>query len=132
MFLFLINGEGKLIIPSNQNQNIYQSPSKEALNMVQNDDRPLKILNAYENTSAALMKLPSIENGFVYAVKYLDPKISKYLTQSREALSFYYTVQDKRTGIKYSFAIIYIIIVTLLLFLSISIKPGLKKVINGI
>ena len=42
--------------------------------MVQNDDRPLKILNAYENTSAALLKLPSIENGFVYAVKYLDPK----------------------------------------------------------
>tara|TARA_B100000963_G_scaffold361995_1_gene401803 strand:- start:1246 stop:3027 length:1782 start_codon:yes stop_codon:yes gene_type:complete len=119
--LFLINSEGKLLMSSNQKQNIYQPPSKEALNMVQNDDRPLKILNAYENTSAALMKLSVMENSFVYVVKYLDPKISKYLTQSRDALSFYYTVQDKRTGIKYSFAIIYIIIVTLLLFLSISI-----------
>ena len=36
-------------------------------------------------------------------------------------LSFYYTVQEKRTGIKISFAIIYMIVVTLLLFLSISI-----------
>ena len=33
----------------------------------------------------------------------------------------YYTVQEKQTGIKLSFAIIYLIIVTLLLFLSISI-----------
>ena len=89
--------------------------------MVENDNRPLKILNAYENTSAALMRLSNYENTFVYVVKLLDPKISKYLTQSRDALSFYYTVQEKRTGIKISFAIIYMIVVTLLLFLSISI-----------
>ena len=89
--------------------------------MVQNDDRPLKILNAYENTSAALMRLTNYDNTFVYVVKFLDPKISKYLTESKDAISFYYTVQEKRTGIKISFAIIYLIVVTLLLFLSISI-----------
>ena len=89
--------------------------------MVVNDERPLKILNAYKNTSAALMRLANYDNTFIYIIKYLDPKISQYLTESSEALDFYYTVQDKRTGIKFSFAIIYIIIVTLLLFLSISI-----------
>ena len=89
--------------------------------MVQNDDRPLKLLNAYENTSAALMRLTNYNNTFVYVVKFLDPKISKYLTESKDAISFYYTVQEKRTGIKISFAIIYMIVVTLLLFLSISI-----------
>ena len=119
--IFLINSEGKLILSNFTKKNLYQPPSKEALKMVQNDDRPLKILNAYENTSAALMRLTNYDNTFVYVVKFLDPKISKYLTESKDAISFYYTVQEKRTGIKISFAIIYMIVVTLLLFLSISI-----------
>ena len=119
--IFLIDDVGKLLFLNSTKKNLYQSPSKEALKMVENDNRPLKILNAYENTSAALMRLSNYENTFVYVVKLLDPKISKYLTQSSDALSFYYTVQEKRTGIKISFAIIYMIVVTLLLFLSISI-----------
>jgi len=119
--IFLINNEGRLIFLNSTKKNLYQPPSKEALKMVENDNRPLKILNAYENTSAALMRLSNYENTFLYVVKLLDPKISKYLTQSSDALSFYYTVQEKRTGIKISFAIIYMIVVTLLLFLSISI-----------
>jgi len=119
--IFLVNDKGKLILSNFAKKNLYQPPSKEALKMVQNDDRPLKILNAYENTSAALMRLTNYENTFVYVVKFLDPKISKYLTESVDALSFYYTVQEKRSGIKISFAIIYMIVVTLLLFLSISI-----------
>ena len=119
--IFLINNKGRLIFLNSTRKNLYQPPSNKALTMVENDNRPLKILNAYENTSAALMRLSNYENMFVYVVKLLDPKISKYLTQSKDALSFYYTVQEKRTGIKISFAIIYMIIVTLLLFLSISI-----------
>ena len=119
--VFLINSSGNLIISSSANKSMYKPPSNEALKLVQNDNRPLKILDAYQNTSAALMRLTNYTNTFVYVVKYLDPKIAKYLTESREALSFYYTVQEKQTGIKLSFAIIYLIIVTLLLFLSISI-----------
>ena len=119
--VFLINSSGNLIISSSTNKSMYKPPSNEALKLVQNDNRPLKILDAYQNTSAALMRLTNYTDTFVYVVKYLDPKIAKYLTESREALSFYYTVQEKQTGIKLSFAIIYLIIVTLLLFLSISI-----------
>ena len=118
--IFLINNKGKLIFLNSIKKNLYQSPSKEALKMVENDNRPLKILNAYENTSAALMRLSNYENTFVYVVKLLDPKISKYLTQSKN-LKFLLYRPRKRTGIKISFAIIYMIVVTLLLFLSISI-----------
>ena len=119
--IFLIDNSGKLLMSTDRNKSRYLPPSKEQLNMVLNDERPLKILNAYKNTSAALMKLTNFNNTYIYILKYLDPKISQYLTESSEAIDFYYTVQDKRTGIKFSFAIIYIIIVTLLLFLSISI-----------
>ena len=54
-------------------------------------------------------------------VKFLDKNISKYLIESEEAINFYYTVENQRFGIRISFAIIYIVLVTLLLFLSITI-----------
>ena len=89
--------------------------------MVINDDRPLKIINAFENKSAAIIKIQNIKDTFLYVVKFLDGRISGYLRESQEALNFYYTVEDERTGIKISFIFIYLVVVTLLLFLSISI-----------
>ena len=68
-----------------------------------------------------LCDLQNFEDRFLYVVKYLDKDISKYLTESQEAINFYYTVEEKSTGIKISFAIIYIIVVSVLLFVSISI-----------
>ncbi len=99
----------------------YLQVEEKAIKMVLNDDKPLKIINAYENKSAAIIKIPSMNNAFLYVVKLLDEEISNYLKESEEAINFYYTVDDQRTGIKFSFALIYIIIVTLLLFLSITI-----------
>ena len=99
----------------------YTPPVDKALNLVLDDDRPLKIINAFENKSAAIMRLQNFEDRFIYIVKYLDKDMSRYLTESQEAINFYYTVEEKSTGIKISFAIIYIIIVALLLFISISI-----------
>ena len=43
--------------------------------------------------------------------KPLSKNISKYLTESEEAINFYYTVEEQSSGIKISFAIIYIVIV---------------------
>ena len=92
-----------------------------AINMVISDDRPLKIINAFENYSGAIIKLPQYNDLYLYVIKYLDEDISKYLQESEEAINFYYTVEDQSTGIKISFALIYIILVSLLLFLSITI-----------
>ena len=99
----------------------YIPPLDKALNLVLDDDRPLKIINAEANISAAIIRLQSFENRFLYVIKFLDKDISKYLTESQEAINFYYTVEERSTGIKVSFIIIYIIIVSLLLFISISI-----------
>ena len=119
--IHIINLEKKLLFSTIQDNDPYIPPVDEALNLVLDDDRPLKIINAFENRSAAIMRLQNFEDRFIYVVKYLDKDISKYLTESQEAINFYYTVEEKSTGIKISFAIIYIIIVSLLLFISISI-----------
>ena len=93
----------------------------QAFNMVLDDNRPLKIINTFENKSAAIIKLNSPKNNFLYVVKFLDQEISDYLKESEEAINFYYVVEDQNLGIKFTFALIYIIIVSLLLFLSITI-----------
>ena len=99
--IFLVDSEGKLILSNFTKKNLYQPPSKEALKMVQNDDRPLKILNAYENTSAALMRLTNYNNTFVYVVKFLDPKISKYLTESKMPLVSIIQFRKKEQELKF-------------------------------
>jgi two-component system nitrogen regulation sensor histidine kinase NtrY len=119
--IHIINDKKELLFSTLNKNETYTPPVDKALNLVLDDDRPLKIINAFENKSAAIMRLQNFEDRFIYIVKYLDKDISRYLTESQEAINFYYTVEEKSTGIKISFAIIYIIIVALLLFISISI-----------
>jgi len=117
----IIEGDGKLYLSTLDDIAKYQTPLLEALQMVANDKRPLKIINAFENQSASLIKLENFNGKYLYIIKYLDKKISQYLIESQEAVNFYYTVLNKQTGIKVSFVLIYLVIVSLLLFLSITI-----------
>ena len=117
----IIDGNGNLYLSTLENDFLYTPPLPEALEMVQNDKRPLKIINAFKNQTASIIKLENFDGKYLYIVKYLDKKISQYLIESQEAINFYYTVLNKQTGIKISFVFIYLVIVSLLLFLSISI-----------
>ncbi len=117
--LHLIDVEGNLIQSATDSQ--YKKIEERAMEMVKNDDRPLKIINTFENKSAAVVRLSSFDNTFLYVLKYFDKNISNYLIKSEEAVNFYYTVENQNLGIRISFAIIYITLVTLLLFLSITI-----------
>ena len=119
--IHIIDINKKLLFTTLDDNQTYVPPVDKALNLVLDDDRPLKIINALENKSAAIMRLQNFDDKFLYVVNYLDKNISKYLTESEEAINFYYTVEEQSSGIKISFAIIYIIIVSLLLFISISI-----------
>ena len=117
--LHLINGEGNLILSAADTK--YKKIEDRAMKMVKNDDRPLKIINTFENKSAAVIRLSNFDNTFLYVLKYFDKDISNYLIKSEEAVNFYYTVENQNLGIRISFAIIYVTLVTLLLFLSITI-----------
>ena len=117
--LHLIDSDGNLIVSAINSP--YKKIEDRAIKMVINDDRPLKIINTYEKKSAAVIKLTNYKNTYLYVVKFLDKNISNYLIESEEAINFYYTVENQSFGIRVSFAIIYIALVTLLLFLSITI-----------
>ncbi|WP_440913444.1 sensor histidine kinase, partial [Candidatus Pelagibacter sp.] len=119
--IHIINSNKELLFTSLKSKENYIPPVDKALELVLDDDRPLKILDAPKNISAAIMRLQNFDNRFLFVIKYLDKEISKYLIESREAINFYYRVEEKSTGIKISFAIIYVIVVSVMLFVSISI-----------
>ena len=68
-----------------------------------------------------MTKLASLVDTYLYISRNIDSEILRYLNETEQAVNFYYSVENKQTGIKLTFAIIYIIVVTLLLFLSTSI-----------
>ena len=119
--IHIINENKKIIMSTLNDYKKFIPPEEKAFDLVIQDERPLKIINAFENKSAAILKLSNYKDTYIYVVKYLKEDISRYLTESQEALSFYYTVEDKRTGIQVSFILIYLIVVSLMLFLSVSI-----------
>ena len=90
--LYLINSAGELIILANDFN--YIKIEDQAIQMVKSDDRPLKIINAPENRSAAVIRLQNFQDT-LYVVKSLDKNISNYLIESEEAVNFYYTVEIK-------------------------------------
>ena len=68
-----------------------------------------------------MIKLSTFIDTYLYISRNIDPDILKYLNETEQAVSFYYSVENSQTVIKITFAIIYIIVVTLLLFLSTSL-----------
>ena len=82
---------------------------------------PVIIPGNIENKTSAMIKLNSFIDTYLYISRNIDPDIINYLNETEKAVDFYYSVENSQTGIKITFAIIYIIVVTLLLFLSTSI-----------
>ena len=95
-------------------------PSDEDYNQVL-EGKPVFITGNLENKTTVMSKLTSLVDTYLYISRNIDPEILRYLNETEEAVSFYYSVENSQTGIKVTFAIIYIIVVTLLLFLSTSI-----------
>ena len=85
------------------------------------EGKPVFITGSLENKTTVMTKLTSLVDTYLYISRNIDPEILRYLNETEEAVSFYYSVENSQTGIKVTFAIIYIIVVTLLLFLSTSI-----------
>ena len=117
----ILDGAGTVlmsnIVDSSMN---YVPPPEEAL-IRATEGKPVRITDPETNRTSALVKLNNFIDTYLYIIKFMDPKLIDYLKQTNYAIGFYYTVRDQRTGIQISFAIIYVLIVSLLLFLSVVI-----------
>ena len=118
----LLDSSGNIIMSNIVDPSIkYISPSEEAFEK-SFEGRPVRIIDSRTNRTSALVKLRNFIDTYLYVVKFMDPKVINYLNQTTDAVSFYYTVEESKTGIRITFAIIYLLVVSLLLFLSIIIS----------
>jgi two-component system nitrogen regulation sensor histidine kinase NtrY len=123
--IHLLDGSGQKIMSSVRDTSLeFVPPLGKAFELLSSENRPIKITDAITNRSSSLLKLENFIDTYLYVVKFLEPKIIKYLKETEQAVNFYYSVKNKRTGIKITFALIYVLVVTLRLFLSITI--GIK------
>ena len=86
------------------------------------DGKSVRIVDRRTNRTSALVKLNNFIDTYLYIVKFMDPKLLNYIKETDTAITFYYSVQESKTGIKITFVVIYLLVVSLLLFLSIIIS----------
>ena len=119
--IYLIDGLGNVLISDVRDiTDQFVLPSDENYDDAL-EGKQVFITNNLENKTTVMTKLTSLVDTYLYISRNIDPEILRYLNETEEAVSFYYSVENSQTGIKVTFAIIYIIVVTLLLFLSTSI-----------
>ena len=117
----LLDSAGNVIMSNVVDLTLEFVPPPEEAFIRSLDGKPVRITDPKTNRTSALVKLDNFIDTYLYIVKFMDPNVINYLRQTSEAVSFYYSVQDQKTGIKITFAIIYVLIVSLLLFLSVTI-----------
>ena len=119
--VYLIDSLGNILISNVRDiTDEFIVPSDEDFDQAL-EGKPVFISNNLENKTAVMTKLLSLVDTYLYISRNIDSEILRYLNETEQAVNFYYSVENSQTGIKVTFAIIYIILVTLLLFLSTSI-----------
>ena len=83
------------------------------------DGKPVPINVGSDNKTAFMLKLDNFIDTYLYVSRNIQPQLLQYLDDTQQAVNFYYTVENNRTGIKITFAVIYVVIVSMLLFLTI-------------
>ena len=115
--LFLIDSSSNIIFSDASSVDSFINPSEEEMSQAL-EGLPVLITNNIDNKTSAIIKLNSLIDTYLFISRNVDPKIISYLKETEQAVNFYYEVENKQLGIKITFAVIYILIVGLLLFIS--------------
>ncbi len=119
--IYLIDSAGNILLSeTDASLNEFNLPGEETFDQALKGV-PVIIPGNFENKTSAMIKLNSLIDTYLYISRNIDPDILNYLSETEKAVDFYYSVENSQTGIKITFAIIYIVVVTLLLFLSTAV-----------
>jgi two-component system nitrogen regulation sensor histidine kinase NtrY len=115
--IFLIDSNSNIIFSDTENNDEFTTPTESDFNQALGGV-PVIITNGNENKTSSMIKLSGLIDTYLYISRNIDPEIINYLKETEQAVSFYYSVENKQLGIKITFAVIYILVVGLLLFIS--------------
>ena len=115
--IFLIDSSSNIIMSDTNNIKNFIKPEEEQINQAL-EGLPVLISNNTESKTSAMIKLNNLIDTYLFISRNVDKEIIQYLRETEQAVNFYYTIENKQLGIKITFAIIYILVVGLLLFIS--------------
>ncbi len=117
--IYLIDSVGTILLGETNNpDDQFLLPTEDEFDSALSG-KPVAINVESDNKTAFMLKLNNFIDTYLYVSRNIQPQLLQYLDDTQQAVNFYYTVENNRTGIKITFAIIYIIIVSMLLFLTI-------------
>ena len=117
--IYLIDSAGTILLGETNNpDDQFLLPTEDEFDAALSG-KPVAINVGLDNKTAFMLKLNNFIDTYLYVSRNIQPQLLQYLDDTQQAVNFYYTVENNRTGIKITFAIIYVIIVSMLLFLTI-------------
>ena len=117
--IYLIDSSGTILLGDTNNpEDTFKFPSDDEFDSAL-EGKPISIQGSAENKTAFMIKLNNYVDTYLYVSRNVQPQLLNYLADTEQAVNFYYTVENNRTGIKVTFAIIYVIVVSMLLFFTV-------------
>jgi len=117
--IYLIDSSGAILLADTNNIDSELSiPSEEEFDLAL-EGKPIPIVGSGENKASVIIKLNNFIDTYLVISRNVQPQVLQYLKDTQQGVNFYYSVKDRRTGIRITFAIIYVIIVSMFLFLTV-------------
>jgi two-component system nitrogen regulation sensor histidine kinase NtrY len=88
-------------------QIVFRPPSDEDLAKAANGELVVEGPGR-SNVIRALLKLDGFDNSYLYVLRLVNPKVIEHLQRTREGIIAYETMQNQRTGVQVTFALMYI------------------------
>ena len=97
--IYLIDGTGTILLGETNNpEDEFKLPTDDEYDKALNG-KPVQIKHSTENKTAAMLKLNNYIDTYLYISRNVSPQLLQYLDDTEQAVNFYYTVENNRTGI---------------------------------
>ena len=98
--IYLIDSAGNILISdSSIDDDNFVVPEEEIFDEALKK-LPVLIPGNFESKTSVMIKLNSFIDTYLYISRNIDPNILKFLNETEQAVSFYYSVENNQTGIK--------------------------------
>ena len=98
----------------------FTTPSPEFLNNVEENEPQIAVFPE-ANYVAAVIRLRTFENTFLYVARLLDPRVVAQLKQTEASVAEYAQIESRRLGIQVAFALMFAVIALTILMASVLI-----------
>ena len=108
--VYLVDSSGNIMFSETKEIGIdFFPPTEEEFGKAL-EGLPVIISSSTGEKTSVMIKLTSLIDTYLYISRDIEPKIIKYVDETEEAVSFYYSVENSQTGIKITFAILLLLL----------------------